>query len=174
MSDNIKKIDLSTPGRILDAGDIRRKKDKLKKTKEQLKDLDPSSRKYHRKAFKVEKTEGQIESGRAGIGSFKMPYNAAAKQVVSSSGGDNRLDEFLKRVESRRIKNPEYADQEGPEYSNSYDFFITNRSPESDKVAVKMDSLNRVVMDQAKNKQFDEMRKTREYQQNLMNQYNLD
>ena len=86
MSDNIKKINLSTPGRILDAGDIRRKKDKLKKTKEQLKDLDPSSRKYHRKAFKAEKTEGQIESGRSGIGSFKMPYNSVAKQVVSSSG----------------------------------------------------------------------------------------
>ena len=57
MSDNIKKIDLSTPGRILDAGDIRRKKDKLSKTKEQLKNLDPSSKKYHRKAFKAEKTD---------------------------------------------------------------------------------------------------------------------
>ena len=329
MSDNIKKIDLSTPGRILDAGDIRRKKDKLSKTKEQLKNLDPSSRKYHRKAFKAEKTEGQIESGRAGIQSFKMPYNmvknnsaikevtteevrrvpeyppvrelqkrfekptivddtyarniqrniekhkrqdamieadrarelerqllerdfqryvkpameeymptyetvepgkykgienyrpileeqkvtaqdlnnqrlseessrmreqarnniikrnsstpyklphqskAAPKQTVSSSGG-NDLDEFLKRVESRKITNPEYADQEGPKQSKSYDFFITNRSPESDKVAKQMDSLNKVVIEQAKNRKFDEMRKTREYQQNLMDQYNLD
>ena len=93
--------------------------------------------------------------------------------VVSSSGG-NDLDEFLKRVESRKITNPEYADQEGPKQSKSYDFFITNRNEESDKVARKMDSLNKAVMDQAKNRQFDEMRKTREYQQNLMDQYNLD
>ena len=93
--------------------------------------------------------------------------------VVSSSGG-NDLDEFLKRVESRKIKNPEYADVEGPEYSKSYDFFITNRNEESDKIARKMDLLNKAVMDQAKNRQFDEMRKTREYQQNLMDQYNLD
>lgn len=95
------------------------------------------------------------------------------KQTVSSSGG-NDLDEFLKRVEKRKIKNPEYADVEGPEYSKSYDFFITNRNEESDKIARKMDSLNKAVMDQAKNRQFDEMRKTREYQQNLMDQYNLD
>ena len=95
------------------------------------------------------------------------------KQTVSSSGG-NDLDEFLKRIESRKITNPEYADQEGPKQSKSYDFFITNRSPESDKVARQMDSLNKAVMEQAKNRQFDEMRKTREYQQNLMDQYNLD
>ena len=93
--------------------------------------------------------------------------------VVSSSGG-NDLDEFLKRVESRKIKNPEYADVEGPEYSKSYDFFITNRSPESDKVARQMDSLNKAVMDQAKNRQFDEMRKTRAYQQDLMSKYDID
>ena len=95
------------------------------------------------------------------------------KQTVSSSGG-NDLDEFLKRIESRKIKNPEYADVEGPEYSKSYDFFITNRSPESDKVARQMDSLNKAVMEQAKNRQFDEMRKTRAYQQDLMSKYNLD
>ena len=95
------------------------------------------------------------------------------KQTVSSSGG-NDLDEFLKRVESRKIKNPEYADVEGPEYSKSYDFFITNRSPESDKVARQMDSLNKAVMEQARNRQFDEMRKTREYQRKLMDQYNID
>ena len=53
-------------------------------------------------------------------------------------------------------------------------FFITNRSPKSDKVARQMDSLNKAVMEQAKNRKFDEMRKTREYQQNLMDQYNLD
>ena len=35
---------------------------------------------------------------------FQMKYNAAPKEVVSSSGGDNRLDEFLKRIESRKIK----------------------------------------------------------------------
>tara|TARA_B100000424_G_scaffold242898_1_gene212062 strand:+ start:461 stop:958 length:498 start_codon:yes stop_codon:yes gene_type:complete len=99
--------------------------------------------------------------------------NAAPKQVVSSSGG-NDLDEFLKRVESRKITNPEYADQEGPKQSKSYDFFITNRSPESDKVARQMDSLNKAVMEQAKNRQFDEMRKTRAYQQDLMNKYNID
>jgi|TARA_R100000030_G_scaffold22526_2_gene16212 hypothetical protein len=266
---NIKKINLSTPGRILDAGDIRRKKNKLKKTKEQLKNLDPNSRKYHRKSFKIEKTEGQLESGRAGIGSFKMPYNsaikneralsqkqkdslhseankygkaffspkfnvnvdpedgvltnrptfkpelddfsklpenqrggytveeleslypksegrqltypiidkpysnAAPKQTVSSSGGSN-LDEFLKRIESRKIKNPEYADVEGPEYSKSYNFFIANRSPESDSVAIQMDSLNKAVMNQAKTRQFEEMKKTRAYQQELMNKYNID
>ena len=95
------------------------------------------------------------------------------KQTVSSSGG-NDLDEFLKRVESRKIKNPEYADVEGPEYSKSYDFFITNRSPESDKVARQMDSLNKAVMEQAKNRQFDEMRKTRAYQQDLMSKYDID
>ena len=56
---------------------------------------------------------------------YKLPHmpDAALKQTVSSSGG-NDLDEFLKRVESRKIKNPEYADVEGPEYSKSYDFFI--------------------------------------------------
>ena len=108
------------------------------------------------------------------IGKFQMKYNAAPKEVVSSSGGDNRLDEFLKRIESRKIKNPEYADVEGPEYSTSYDFFITKRSPESDRVAIQMDSLNQAVMEQAKNRQFDEMRKTREYQKKLMNQYNID
>ena len=108
------------------------------------------------------------------IGKFQMKYNAAPKEVVSSSGGDNRLDEFLKRIESRKIKNPEYADVEGPQYSKSYDFFITNRSPESDEVAIQMDSLNQAVMEQAKNRQFDEMRKTRAYQQDLMNQYDID
>ena len=100
-------------------------------------------------------------------------YDAAVKQTVSSSGG-NDLDEFLKRIESRKIKNPEYADVEGPEYSKSYDFFITNRSSESDKIARQMDSLNKAVMEQAKNRQFDEMRKTRAYQQDLMSKYNLD
>ena len=106
---------------------------------------------------------------------YKLPHmpGAALKQTVSSSGG-NDLNEFLKRVESRKIKNPEYADVEGPEYSKSYDFFITNRSPESDKVARQMDSLNKAVMDQAKNRQFDEMRKTRAYQQDLMSKYNID
>ena len=108
------------------------------------------------------------------IGKFQMKHNAAPKEVVSSSGGDNRLEEFLKRIESRRIKNPEYADVEGPEYSKSYDFFITNRNEESDKVARQMDSLNKAVMEQAKNRQFDEMRKTRAYQQDLMSKYNLD
>ena len=108
------------------------------------------------------------------IGKFKMKYNAAPKEVVSSSGDDNRLDKFLKRIEGRKIKNPEYADVEGPEYSKSYDFFITNRSPESDKVAIEMDSLNQAVMNQAKNRQFDEMKKTRAYQQELMNRYNID
>jgi len=93
---NIKKINLSTPGRILDAGDIRRKQNKLKKTKEQLKNLDPTSRKYHRKSFKIEKTEGQLESGRAGIGSFKMPYNAAPQQVVNSSGDERVLSQQQK------------------------------------------------------------------------------
>ena len=99
--------------------------------------------------------------------------DAPPKQTVSSSGG-NDLDEFLKRVESRKIKNPEYADVEGPEYSKSYDFFITNRNEESDKVARQMDSLNKAVISQAKNRQFDEMRKTRAYQQDLMNKYNID
>ena len=106
---------------------------------------------------------------------YKLPHmpDTALKQTVSSSGG-NDLDEFLKRVESRKITNPEYADQEGPKQSKSYDFFITNRSPESDKVARQMDSLNKAVMDQAKNRQFDEMNKTRAYQQKLKDQYNLD
>ena len=108
------------------------------------------------------------------IGKFKMKYNAAPKEVVSSSGGDNRLDEFLKRIESRKIKNPEYADVEGPEYSKSYDFFITNRSPESDRVAIQMDSLTQAINEQAKNRQFDELRKTRVYQKNLMDQYDID
>ena len=99
--------------------------------------------------------------------------DAPPKQTINSSGG-NDLDEFLKRVESRKIKNPEYADVEGPEYSKSYDFFITNRNEESDKVAMEMDSLNKTIMNQAKNRQFDEMQKTRAYQQNLMNQYDID
>jgi len=99
--------------------------------------------------------------------------NSVAKQTVSSSGG-NDLDEFLKRVESRKIKNPEYADVEGPEYSKSYDFFITNRNEESDKVARQMDSLNKAIMNQAKNRKFDEMRKTRAYQQDLMSKYDID
>ena len=370
MSDNIKKINLSTPGRILGAGDIKRKKVKLDKTLGQLENLQEGSKKYHRKMFKAEKTLDQLQSGRAGVQGFKMPYNmvknnsaikeltteearrvpeylpprrivepkifddtleesirmrnaeknrikyenigkrrmeeearqrmiyqakqigknqlqqleiiptpdvdlnlqmvkrnsatpyklphqnnaaakqiapsieaknpfkinrkskieqapdrpmadiqetyddniayaqnllnkgklskenyqsfveeedamlrdwrvrkakdAALKQTVSSSGGDNRLDEFLKRIESRKIKNLEYADVEGPEYSKSYDFFITNRSPESDRVAIQMDSLNQAVMEQAANRQFDEMRKTRSYQQDLMNKYNID
>ena len=95
-------------------------------------------------------------------------------ETFKSSSGGNDLDEFLKRVESRKITNPEYADQEGPKQSKSYDFFITNRSKESDKVARQMDSLNKVVMEQAKNRQFDEMNKTRAYQQKLKDQYNLD
>ena len=37
-----------------------------------------------------------------------------------------------------------------------------------------MDSLNKAVMSQAKNRQFDEMKKTRAYQQDLMNKYNID
>ena len=126
----------------------------------ETKEIQPEiNRNFPRLEIKVPKGEGR--------------YDAAVKQTVSSSGG-NDLDEFLKRIESRKITNPEYADQEGPKQSKSYDFFITNRSPESDKVARQMDSLNKVVMEQAKNRQFDEMRKTREYQQNLMDQYNLD
>ncbi len=105
---------------------------------------------------------------------YKLPHMPPFKQTVSSSGGGDDLDEFLKRVESRKIKNPEYADVEGPEYSKSYDFFITNRNEESDKVARQMDSLNKAVMSQAKNRQFDEMKKTRAYQQDLMNKYNID
>ena len=97
----------------------------------------------------------------------------APKQTVSSSGGGD-LDEFLKRVESRKITNPEYADTEGPKYSRGYDFFITNRNEESDKVARQMDSLNKTVMDQASKRQFAEMKKTRAYQQKLKDQYNLD
>ena len=105
---------------------------------------------------------------------YKLPHMPSAfKQTVSSSGGSD-LDEFLKRIESRKIKNPEYADVEGPKYSKSYDFFITNRNDESDKVARQMDSLNKAVMDQAKNRQFDEMKKTRAYQKDLMNKYNID
>lgn len=106
---------------------------------------------------------------------YKLPHmpSTALKQTISSSGG-NDLDEFLKRIESRKITNPEYADQEGLKQSKSYDFFITNRSEESDKVAKQMDSLNKAIMEQAKNRQFDEMRKTRAYQQNLMDQYNID
>ena len=95
------------------------------------------------------------------------------KQTVSSSGG-NDLNEFLKRIESRKITNPEYGDQKAQKQSKSYDFFITNRSEESDKVARQMDSLNKAVMDQAKNRRFDEMKKTRSYQQKLKDQYNLD
>tara|TARA_R100001440_G_scaffold52472_1_gene72298 strand:+ start:381 stop:803 length:423 start_codon:yes stop_codon:yes gene_type:complete len=95
------------------------------------------------------------------------------KQTVSSSGG-NDLNEFLKRIESRKITNPEYGDQKALKQNKSYDFFITNRSEESDKVARQMDSLNKAVMDQAKNRQFDEMKKTRAYQQDLMNKYNID
>ena len=111
MSDNIKKIDLSTPGRILDAGDIRRKKDKLSKTKEQLKNLDPSSKKYHRKAFKAEKTEGQIQSGRAGIQGFKMPYNmvknnSAIKEVTTEEV--RRVPEYLP---PRRVIEPKIVDE---------------------------------------------------------------
>ncbi len=106
---------------------------------------------------------------------YKLPHmpGTALKQTVSSSGG-NDLDEFLKRVESRKITNPEYGDQKTPKQNKSYDFFITNRSEESDKVARQMDSLNKAVMEQAKNRQFDEMRKTRAYQQKLKDQYNLD
>ncbi len=37
-----------------------------------------------------------------------------------------------------------------------------------------MDSLNKAIMDQAKNRQFDEMRKTRAYQQDLMSKYDID
>ncbi len=160
-------------------GDISRKKDKLEKTLGQLENLTEGTRKYHRKMFKAEKTLDQIQTGRSGIRPSKSPFrlphmsNSAAKQTVSSSGG-NDLDEFLKRVESRKITNPEYANQEGPKQSKSYDFFITNRSPESDKVARQMDSLNKAVMDQAKNRQFDEMRKTRAYQQDLMSKYDID
>ena len=106
---------------------------------------------------------------------YKLPHmpGAALKQTVSSSGG-NDLDEFLKRVESRKITNPEYGDQKAPKQNKSYDFFITNRSEESDRVARQMDSLNKAVMNQAKNRQFDEMNKTRAYQQKLKDQYNLD
>ena len=92
---------------------------------------------------------------------------------TSSSGGGN-LDEFLKRVEERKITNPEYGNQKTPKQTKSYDFFITNRSPESDRVAVEMDSLNQAVMNYAKNRQFDELNKTKAYQEKLKDQYNLD
>ena len=105
---------------------------------------------------------------------YKLPHMPnPLKQTVSSSGGSD-LDEFLKRVESRKITNPEYADTEGPKYSKGYDFFMTNRSEESDKVAKQMDSLNKTVMDQASKRQFGEMKKTRAYQKELMNKYNID
>ena len=35
-------------------------------------------------------------------------------------------------------------------------------------------TLNKAVMEQAKNRQFDEMRKTRAYQQDLMSKYDID
>ena len=175
---------MKSEDRKLLPGDISRKSKKLEKTLGQLEGLKEGTRKYHRKMFKAEKTLDQIQTGKSGIrpnksafnmSSFKLPHmpNTALKQTVSSSGG-NDLDEFLKRIESRKITNPEYADQEGPKQSKSYDFFITNRSPESDKVARQMDSLNKAVMEQAKNRQFDEMRKTRAYQQDLMSKYDID
>lgn len=122
------------------------------------------------------KMEAPINFGHNRVNPFAPEEKVPSFQetFMNSSGGGNDLDEFLKRIESRKITNPEYSDQKGPKQSKSYDFFITNRSPESDKVARQMDSLNKAVIKQAKNRQFDEMRKTREYQQNLMDQYNLD
>ena len=65
--------------------------------------------------------------------------NSIAKQTVSSSGGNNdeELKKFLEGI--HEVDNPEYTDPNNPEYeaprSTEHDFFIKNRSKESDSIA---------------------------------------
>ena len=68
-------------------------------------------------------------------------YNAAFNNnhVVGSSGGNNdeELNKFLEGI--HEVDNPEYTDPNNPEYeaprSTEHDFFIKNRSKESDSIA---------------------------------------
>ena len=70
-------IDLGSPDRELSAGDIKRKQNKLKRTKERLKDTPIGTRKRHRLEFKQLKTEAQIKTGMSGIHVDKKPFKVS-------------------------------------------------------------------------------------------------
>jgi len=73
MSENKISMGYSSPDRELSARDIKRKEDKLKKTKDKLtKNL--SARRRHNLKFKAEKTLDQITTGLSGIRPIKTPF----------------------------------------------------------------------------------------------------
>ena len=73
MSENKISMGYSSPDRELSARDIKRKVNKLKKTKEKL-DKNLSARRRHNLEFKAEKTLDQITTGLSGIRPIKTPF----------------------------------------------------------------------------------------------------
>jgi hypothetical protein len=75
--------DLGSPDRELSAGDIKRKKGKLKNVIEKLKDSNLSGRRRHNLEFKREKTLDQITTGKSGIRPVKQPYEGPSRKSSS-------------------------------------------------------------------------------------------
>ena len=69
-----KITDLGSPDRELSAGDIKRKKNKLRRTEERLEKAPAGTRQRHRLEFKKLKTEDQIKTGMSGIRPVKKPF----------------------------------------------------------------------------------------------------
>ena len=74
MSENKISVGYNSPDRELSTRDIKRKEDKLKKTKDKLKLKTLSARRRHHLEFKKLKTEDQIDTGLSGIRPIKTPF----------------------------------------------------------------------------------------------------
>ena len=72
---------------------------------------------------------------------YQSPLNQNGDdKVVSSSGDDPDLDKFFSGIHT--IDNPEYSPPE-PAERTEYDYFIKNRSEESDSIAKVLINLNK-------------------------------
>ena len=87
---------------------------------------------------------------------YQSPLNQNGDdKVVSSSGDDPDLDKFFSGIHT--IDNPEYSPPE-PAERTEYDYFIKNRSEESDSLARVMINLNKQVKTLRGEKKFKEAR----------------
>ena len=76
----------------------------------------------------------------------KVPsFDETFKSSGSDSDNDEELNKFLEGI--HQVDNPEYTDPDNPEYeaprSTEHDFFIKNRSKESDSIAKVFMNLNK-------------------------------
>ena len=90
---------------------------------------------------------------------YQSPLNQNGDdKIVNSAGNDPDLDKFLSGIHT--IDNPEYANlpTDNPEYeparSTEHDYFIKNRSKQSDSIARVMINLNKQAKDARKARDF--------------------